>query len=122
MIHKNGITSAAVLEKKFRANVKGYDAEEVDAFLDRVIETLARYESFAKDERPRLEKAGAQFDKLSQRNQELEIELAVLKDKFAGLAANDTLNVNQNNLELHRRIGQLEKALYQLGQDPTKIK
>ncbi len=122
MIHKNGITSAAVLEKKFRANVKGYDPEEVDAFLDLVIETLARYESFAKDERPRLEKAGAQFDKLSQRNQELEIELAVLKDKFAGLAANDTLNVNQNNLELHRRIGQLEKALYQLGQDPTKIK
>lgn len=122
MSHKNGITSADILEKKFRANVKGYDAEEVDAFLDRVIETMVRYESFTKNDLPRLEKAGTQLDKLTKRNQELEVELAILKDKFAGLAENDTLSVNQNNLELHKRIGQLEKALYQLGQDPTKIK
>ncbi|MFA5236200.1 MAG: DivIVA domain-containing protein [Bacilli bacterium] len=122
MNHKNGITSDEILAKKFRADVKGYDAEEVDTFLDRVIETLVRFETFAKNEVPQLEKAGTQLDKLAKRNQELEIELAILKDKFDGLSANDTLGVNQNNLELHKRIGQLEKALYQLGQDPTKIK
>ncbi|HAV20233.1 MAG TPA: hypothetical protein DCX17_04345 [Firmicutes bacterium] len=122
MSYKNTLTSSEILAKKFRANVKGYDADEVDAFLDGVLEEFRHYEDFLKNELPALEKDGAKLESLSKKNQELEIELAVLKEKFNGLTRHDTLDVNQNNLELHKRISLLEKALYRLGQDPTKIK
>lgn len=122
MDYRLGLTSEQILAKKFNANTRGYDAQQVDEFLDRVLEEFRRYESFVSNELPVLLKAGNQFEALKNRNQELEIELAVLKDKFAGLSKNDTVTINQNNLELHRRISALEKALYKLGQDPTKIK
>jgi DivIVA domain-containing protein len=122
MAYVNKLTSTDILTKKFSANVKGYDAAEVDQFLDIVLEEFRAYESFLKNELPTLEKSGNQVDRLHKRIQELEIELAVMKEKFDGLVQNDTVSVNQNNLELHKRISRLEKALYQLGQDPNKIK
>jgi len=122
MDYRLGLTSEQILAKKFGANTRGYDAQQVDEFLDRVLEEFRRYESFVSNELPVLLKAGGQLDALKTRNQELEIELAVLKDKFAGLSKNDTVTINQNNLELHRRISALEKALYKLGQDPNKVK
>jgi DivIVA domain-containing protein len=122
MDYRLGLTSEQILTKKFAADTRGYDAQQVDEFLDCVLEEFRRYEAFVNNELPALLKAGDQCDQLKNRNQELEIELAVLKDKFAGLSKNDTVTINQNNLELHRRISALEKALYKLGQDPNKVK
>lgn len=122
MDYQLDITSDDILGKKFRADVKGYDALEVDQFLDRVLVEFRKYETFVTEQLPSLLKAGSQLETLKQQHQALEIELAVIKDKFAGLSKNDTVTINQNNLELHRRISALEKALYKLGQDPNKVK
>ncbi len=122
MAYKLQLTSADILAKKFKADVKGYDATEVDTFLDHIITEFRHYEAFITTELLSLEKENAQYHTLKARYQEVEVELAILRDKFAGLTKNDTVTINQNNLELHKRISLLEKALYRLGQDPTKIK
>lgn len=122
MGYKLQLGSADVLNKQFKANIKGYDPLEVDLFLDKVLAELRRYEQFVIEELPALEKAGEQLDQAKVRIRTLEVDLAVLNDKLGGLNKRDTTTINRTNLELHQRISALEKALYKLGQDPTKIR
>jgi len=122
MGYKLQLGSVDILNRQFRPNVKGYDPLEVDQFLDKVLEEFRRYEQFALEELPALEKAGAQLEQAKNRIHALEVEVAVLSEKLSGLNARDTTTVNRTNLDLHQRISALEKALYKLGQDPTKIR
>ncbi len=50
------------------------------------------------------------------------MEHAELKEKASVIDKNKTVEINQDNFNLYRRIGLLEKELYKLGIDPNKIK
>jgi len=122
MAYKLQLSGADILNRQFKANLKGYDALEVDQYLDRVLAEFRRYEKFVLEELPALEKAGEQLEKANARITALEVELAALSEKLNGLNKRDTTTINRTNLELHQRISALEKALYKLGEDPNKIR
>ena len=73
-----------------------------------------------------LEEALAMIETLKAENkaykekiQELEIQNALLKEKFKNL--DDDTGVSLSNIELLKRIKSLESALFRLGKDPNKI-
>jgi DivIVA domain-containing protein len=119
---KKKLTSLEILEKKFTADVKGYAAYEVDAFLDLILQDFKDIESFIKDELPRFVSLEHQLIGLKRRVQDLEIENLDLKDKVSVINKNDTIEINQSNFHLIKKIGLLEKELYKLGIDPNKLK
>jgi DivIVA domain-containing protein len=121
MVEKK-LTSLEILNKKFTADVKGYAALEVDGFLDMVIKDYQSMELFIKDAYPKLLAIEKQFHAQKIVIRDLEIENLDLKDKVSVMNRNDTIEINQANYNIVRRLGLLEKELYKLGIDPNKIK
>jgi len=116
------LTKQNILQKRFKADVKGYDALEVDRFLDEICEDYERIETFLSQSLPELHDVKVQLEKLKERFHALEMEHAELKEKASVIDKNKTVEINQDNFNLYRRIGLLEKELYKLGIDPNKIK
>jgi DivIVA domain-containing protein len=116
------LTKQAILQKRFKADVKGYDALEVDRFLDEICEDYERVETFLTTTLPELLSLKEHMHKLKERFHQLEIDYADVKEKASVIEKNKTVEVNQDNFNLYRRIGLLEKELYKLGVDPNKIK
>ena len=111
------LNSNKILAKEFSANVKGYCATEVDAFLDVVIQDYEIFEEMIKD----YQTLKKEFAKLKESHKKLAIENAMYKRRLDGIKENDN-NASYDNLELYKRISALEKALYVAGIDPTKVK
>ncbi len=83
-----------ILEKEFKKNFKGYNVEEVDSFLDEIIQD---YETF--------EKVVAQ---LREENRQLkeEIESTPKRQPVASAAAGTT------NFDILKRLSNLEKHVF----------
>ena len=116
------LTKLIILNKKFKADVKGYDALEVDQFLDLICEDYECIEAFLTNDLPKLNLAEQQIKDLKARLRQLELDNAELKEKTSVLDKNTTSEINHDNYKLYRRIGILEKELYKLGIDPNKLK
>lgn len=116
------LTRQLILQKRFKADVKGYDALEVDRFLDEICDDYERIETYLSTTIPDLLALKEQFTKLKERFHQLEVEYADVKEKASVIDKNKTVEINQDNFNLYRRIGLLEKELYKLGVDPNKIK
>ncbi|MGY4795024.1 cell division regulator GpsB [Lysinibacillus sp. FSL K6-0057] len=88
------LTSKMILEKEFKKNFKGYNVEEVDSFLDEIIQD---YETF--------EKMVAQ---LREENRQLkeEIESTPKRQPVASAAAGTT------NFDILKRLSNLEKHVF----------
>jgi DivIVA domain-containing protein len=119
---KKQLTAHAILSKKFKADVKGYDPHEVDAFLDVILKDYQQMEAFLVKELPQLKVYEQQVQGLKKRLADLEIEVAGMKDKVAVINANKTVEINQDNFLLVKKIGIYEKELFKLGIDPNKLK
>lgn len=119
---KSILTSTMILEKRFKEGIADYDALEVDKFLDQIKRDYEVWEAFFKDQLPKLEAEVQLVSSLRKRISELEVELAKTKEKLGVLKGNDTATINLTNLEYIKRISDLERALYQAGIDPNKIK
>lgn len=115
-------SSKIILNKKFTPNVKGYDAEEVDAFLDEVNASIIGVENFITQELPILLKAHQKLTESQTKIESLEIEIANFKKILIDLDHNQSATTNIKNLELITRIAVLEKTIYKMGGDPEKIK
>jgi len=94
------------LEKEFKIDARGYRPQEVDKFLDMVIRDYSEYISIIK----KLEK---DIKDLTEDNMKLKQELRRLKTTIAA-AENGELSSsrNVNNVDLLRRISQLEKIVF----------
>ncbi|MCX5774841.1 MAG: DivIVA domain-containing protein [Firmicutes bacterium] len=119
MDFKLDLSAEKILRKKFSPSTKGYGALEVDQFLDRVIEDYRYIELFSKSELPGIEDLKTQNKAYKDRISELEIQNALLQEKFKNL--DDDTNISLSNIDLLKRIKALESALYRLGKDPNKI-
>ncbi|MFJ7734396.1 cell division regulator GpsB [Lysinibacillus sp. NPDC097231] len=88
------LTSKMILEKEFKKNFKGYNVEEVDSFLDEIIQD---YETF--------EKVVAQ---LREENRQLkeEIDNTPKRQPVASSAAGTT------NFDILKRLSNLEKHVF----------
>lgn len=113
------LSAQTILEKVFSPNVKGYDAEEVDDFLDLAVADYRAFENYFSESHAYIVELETQLRKVKEKNKTLEIENAKYKNKFGNIKEGTT--VTQENVELLNKIGKYEKALRARGVDPNKI-
>ena len=126
-------TPQSILKKKFTRDVKGYDAYEVDAFLDQVILDYQSYEEAlaeAEDEVAKAKREAGEFllqkeeltaalSKVREERHGLEVKNASLENRLDGIKPGDS--VNSENLQLLKRLRTLEEFLYRHGYSPSEI-
>ncbi len=121
-------TKLDLLNKVFLPSYKGYDPEDVDTYLDKIIEDYEYFNSKIKsleslignlkDENIKLKetiKTIKSRPDLNKKVKENDISLTSLDIDYS---KNSTLD----NLDLLRRIDVYEKVLYKHGIDPSKLK
>ena len=121
------LTPKEILDKKFAKDIKGYDPNEVDDFLDSIIsdyrvyaslldEKNAKISALEKEIRAQSETSSSfngRYKELCEHVKNLEIENASLKNRLDGIKPGD--KVNSENLEWIKRCHKLEDFLYQHG-------
>lgn len=104
-----------LLKKKFKANVKGYDALEVDLFLDLVRGDYLVIGQITSE----LQKALTTNETLQKRMLDLEARNIVLTKRVQELESH--VEKKGVTLELLKKVDKYERKLWQLGIDPQKI-
>ena len=101
------LTPQEILEHDFKIDARGYRPQEVDKYLDMVIRDYTEYNNIIKE----LER---QIKDLTDDNATLQGEIRKLKANLAS-AESESENMSQRavtNIDLLRRISQLEKVVY----------
>lgn len=114
------LNAETILKKKFTPNVKGYDPNEVDEFLDCVMEDYRGFESYYKESKAYIVDLERQLRQAKESISQLTLDNAKMKSRLAGVK--DSTDVNSSNLEYLNRIDRLERALWELGVNPTIYK
>ena len=114
------LTAEKILNKTFTPNVKGYDPDEVDDFLDLIMSDYAAFERYYREAKSYTVDLENRLRKAKESGAEMELELAKFRQRFAGIGPND--RVTDENIVLLQRIRVLENELFRLGVDPTKLK
>lgn len=97
------LTQKDILEKQFKFDTKGYRAQEVDKFLDLIMQD---YETLLS----RIDKKEEELKELLEDNVRLQQENRTLKTKLDYIKNNSSSDVT--NVDLLRRISSLEKIIY----------
>ncbi len=99
------LTPQEILEKEFKYDARGYRPQEVDKFLDMVIRDYTEFSAIIK----KLEK---EIKDLTDDNVKLKQELRRLKTTIEAAEDGEGQMRTSNNVDLLRRISQLEKIVY----------
>jgi len=99
------LTPQEVLDKEFKIDARGYRPQEVDKFLDMVIRDYTEFISVIK----KLEK---DVRDLTDDNVKLKNELRRLKTNLDAAATSESPSRSVNNVDLLRRLSQLEKVVF----------
>jgi cell division initiation protein len=108
MANKNyaNLNEKDVLEKQFTVEFKGYKVEEVDQFLDRIVEDYSYFEN-------EIVKKGNELEKALNDNAALHERLLKLEESLS--TANELLKKHGDfgggNIALINRLNELEKKL-----------
>jgi len=97
------LTTQDILDKEFKIDARGYRAQEVDKFLDMIMSDYTEFMNIIK----RLEKENRS---LVEENTRLKSEYRKLRDNIE--SARDGAGGTSNNLDLLRRLSNLEKVVY----------
>lgn len=97
------LTPQEILEKEFKIDARGYRPQEVDKFLDMVIRDYTEYSNIVR----KLEK---DIKDLTDDNIKLKQEIRRLQEVAS--ASSDAPSRSINNVDLLKRISQLEKVVY----------
>ena len=97
------LTPQDILEKEFKVDARGYRAQEVDKFLDMIIKDYTEYNKMIKS-------LNREINTLTEENNRLSSELRKLKE-LESVAESDSRR-SVNNVDLLKRISQLEKIVY----------
>ena len=114
------LSSSTLLEKRFSPSKAGYDAVDVDSFIDEIINDYLLIERNLIISQSELNELNKKIESLQKEKSNLEIELSKYKTRFNNIKDED--KVTTSNIELLRKIHSYEKALWDAGIDPTKIK
>ena len=113
------LNSTKIYEKVFTPNVKGYDPDEVDAFLDDVIGDYVSFEKYYSESSEYIRTLEDSLRKEREKNRQLTMDNARLNTRLEGIP--DAGGVNKENIELIQRIAKLENEVFRLGGNPSKI-
>lgn len=133
MESKLKLNAKLILDKKFSKDVKGYNPEEVDAFLDLVIADYQAFTRLLKEKDAQIEvldserKTRDEKDKdmiahyraLMDKAQALEVENASYKKKLEGIRPGD--KVTSENMEWIQRCNKLEEFVYRKGFSKVEV-
>ncbi len=97
------LTPQEILEKEFKIDARGYRPQEVDKFLDMVIRDYTEYSNIVR----KLEK---DIKDLTDDNIKLKQEIRRLQEVAS--ASSEAPSRSINNVDLLKRISQLEKVVY----------
>lgn len=117
------LSASEINSKEFQAKNGGYDALQVDRYLDLIVNDYIAFEQYENSTK----KLYANYDELVKtceiyktKLSESEYQKTLLQEKVEVLKQNE--GNATSNIELLQRISTLEQALYNLGKDPSKIK
>ena len=117
------LSASEINSKEFQAKNGGYDALQVDRYLDLIVNDYIAFEQYENSTK----KLYANYDELVKTCEiyksklfESEYQRTLLQEKVEVLKQNE--GNATSNIELLQRISTLEQALYNLGKDPSKIK
>ena len=119
MVKDLNFSSEELLNFKFKAVDRGYDPDQVDSILDRIIEDYRQYELNIKNDNDNLLNEIAELKRI---NAELSEQLQREKNRVKYLPR-DQKDVHIDNYELLLRIGKLERFISErLNTIPDEIK
>ena len=100
------LTPQDILNKEFKTDVKGYNPQEVDKYLDMVIRDYTEFINIIK----KLQNDNAQ---LASDNEKLKTEYIKLKNIVDSANSRTSATIGSyNNVDLLKRISNLEKTVY----------
>ena len=97
-----------ILEKEFKIDTRGYRLKEVDQFLDIIIGDYEALFKIIRDNEKEKEELNEQIVELKQQIRNLKTSIEIAK----GASDNDTLGATNTNLDVMKRLAQLEKIVY----------
>ncbi|CDF10884.1 cell cycle protein GpsB [Mycoplasma sp. CAG:776] len=97
------LTPQEILDKEFKIDARGYRPQEVDKYLDMVIRDYTEFINIIK----RNEK---EIRDLTEDNSKLKAEIRSLREQL--VASESSNNSGTSNVDLLRRISQLEKVVF----------
>ncbi|MCI1735453.1 MAG: DivIVA domain-containing protein [Bacilli bacterium] len=113
------LDSNKILHKEFEGTKPGYDALQVDSFLDIVIKDYEAFEAYTSDVDEETALLNSKIKLLNEQLSAVEAENVSLKSRLSGITNNSEASLN--NLELLKRISALEKALAKAGINPNTV-
>jgi len=120
---KLNLTERDILNKKFSKNVKGYDANEVDVFLDIVLEDYRALDKVISEANTSKDDLTRTVESLKAEIRSLNDALKIEKSKNEVLKkTKDTSSSELDPLDLLEKCGKYEIKLSELGVDLTKFK
>ncbi len=102
MLEEISLSPQDILEKEFKVDTRGFRPQEVDRFLDIVINDYTKFISIVR-------KLSEENKELLEENMNLKKELRNTKEKLDIIKSSDK---EVTNVDLLRRISQLEKVIY----------
>lgn len=108
-----------IYHKEFQGTKPGYDALQVDTFLDFVIRDYQSMDDYVKKTEQKEKELNDKIDFLNSKLRNVEAENETLKAKFGNIQPDNVPSLN--NLELVKRISKYEEALKKAGIDPKTI-
>lgn len=130
---RNRLSAKDILNHRFKKDVKGYDAYEVDVFLDEIIKDYQEFEALLEEGKDGASKKDEQLlalqdeiralreglSKMAEAKRELEIKNASMENRLGAIKPGDT--PTSENLSLLRKCRAYEEFLYSHGYDPKDI-
>ncbi len=98
------LTAKDILEKDFKVDARGYRPQEVDKFLDLIISDYTEFNALLKKQEKEIRALTEDNIRLKQEYNRLRSRLEAASDEGSGKAT--------NNVDLLRRISQLEKVVF----------
>ena len=105
MQEKLNVSPKEILEKEFKIDTRGYRIQEVDQLLDLIIEDYERFFKIAKEYEKEKEGLLDEIMNLKQEIRNLKTNIEIAK-----ASSDDAKNVS--NVDIIRRLSQLEKIVY----------
>ena len=106
--NKVTLTPQEILEKEFKIDTRGYRLKEVDQFLDIVINDYEQFQTLLKESEKEKEELLEEIMNLKQENRNLKMSIEIAK-------SGDAKEVT--NVDVMRRLSQLEKIVYGKDED-----
>jgi DivIVA domain-containing protein len=108
---KKKLNSKIVLNKKFDIELSGYNAKQVDTYLDLILEDYKSFEQEIEILKDKLEEKMAILSTKDEKIENLKLEIENQKDQIDNINKNTTPELTKVISELNKKIPELNKKI-----------